>query len=493
MAAIYGLNTVLTTFNAATLAPVPLTITQSFFISLLFAVLFAGVLRTPWGSGGDTNPQQSAIWPFWLKGPLWLVVVAIVSATLLGYISLAGFLTNQTVITGLVLITVWLLHRAIDEFATDFVTHGRTGARVLTDTLGATPIQSRIFALALGLALNLALLALAVPFLLLQWGFSFEEIKGWTKALFFGFQVGSFHISLARILIAIALFVAVLFLIRLLQRQLDEHVLVPPRFEPGLAHSIRTGIGYIGFALAIVAAISYVGLDFTNLAIVAGALSVGIGFGLQSIVNNFVSGLILLVERPVEVGDWVRVGDAEGYVKRISVRSTEIETFDRSSIIVPNSEFIAGRVTNWTHRNKMGRVVITVGVSYDSDPNQVVDILTAIGRDHRLALAWPQPSVSFNDFGASSLDFSLRVFIADVNDIITVGTELRIAIHEAFRDAGIEIPFPQTDVHMRDLDGLKDALARARAERGEWPVQENEAPKAATGPAKGPHPEGDDE
>ncbi len=212
-------------------------------------------------------------------------------------------------------------------------------------------------------------------------------------------------------------------------------------------------------------AVSYAGFDLTNIAIVAGALSVGIGFGLQSIVNNFVSGLILLVERPIKVGDWVIAGDVEGYIRRISVRSTEIETFDRAIVIVPNSELISGRVTNWTHRNTLGRVTINVGVSYKCDPAQVSDVLMSVGIAHPMTLTWPKPHVALEDFGSSSLDFSLRTYIADVNDVLTVKTELRVAVLKAFRESGIEIPFPQQDVHLRDLDLLKAAVARAVTDR----------------------------
>ena len=190
---------------------------------------------------------------------------------------------------------------------------------------------------------------------MLQWGFSGADIRDWFKSLFFGLEIGQFRISLARILLGIVLFIALLFATRLFQRWLRERALQQTRMDPGIANSIDTVVGYAGIALAALLAVSYAGLDITNLAIVAGALSVGIGFGLQSIVNNFVSGLILLIERPIKVGDRIVVGDQQGLVRRISVRATEIETFDRASLIVPNSELITGRVLNWTHRDSLGR------------------------------------------------------------------------------------------------------------------------------------------
>ena len=223
---------------------------------------------------------------------------------------------------------------------------------------------------------------LALPLLLLQWGFSGADIRDWSKALLFGFEIGQFRISLARILIGIGLFTALLFLTRLVQRWLRDRVLAQPRVDAGIANSIDTAVGYAGTALALLLAVSYAGFDITSLAIVAGALSVGIGFGLQSIVNNFVSGLILLVERPIKVGDWIVVGNEQGNVRRISVRSTEIETFDRASLIVPNSELITGRVLNWTHRNMLGRAVVKISVDPDADPERVLKILRACAEAH---------------------------------------------------------------------------------------------------------------
>ena len=165
-------------------------------------------------------------------------------------------------------------------------------------------------------------------------------------------------------------------------------------------------VGYAGIALAALLSVSYAGLDITNLAIVAGALSVGIGFGLQSIVNNFVSGLILLIERPIKVGDRIVIGDQQGLVRRISVRATEIETFDRASLIVPNSELITGRVLNWTHRDSLGAVNVKIGVGYDSDPEQVIAILKKCAEDHPEVLRTPAPGATFEGFGDSALLFN---------------------------------------------------------------------------------------
>ena len=184
-------------------------------------------------------------------------------------------------------------------------------------------------------------------------------------------------------------------------------------------------------------AVSYAGFDITNLAIVAGALSVGIGFGLQSIVNNFVSGLILLVERPIKVGDWIVVGDQQGNVRRISVRSTEIETFDRASLIVPNSELITGRVLNWTHRNMLGRIVLKITTDIKTSPKAVIAILERVAGEQKHVQTMPAPRAVVETFTPANIEFSLSVVLTDVNAGDRVKSDLHIAILEAFREAGI--------------------------------------------------------
>jgi small-conductance mechanosensitive channel len=207
--------------------------------------------------------------------------------------------------------------------------------------------------------------------------------------------------------------------------------------EAGVANSIDMAVGYTGIGVAALMSASYAGFDVTNLAIVAGALSVGIGFGLQSIVNNFVSGLILLVERPIKVGDWIVVGDQQGNVRRISVRSTEIETFDRASLIVPNSELVSGRVLNWTHRNMLGRLVLKITTDIKSSPKAVIAILEKAARDQPLVQATPAPMAVLEAFGPGNIDFSLSVTLSNVNAGGRVKSDLHVAILEAFREAGI--------------------------------------------------------
>ena len=290
-------------------------------------------------------------------------------------------------------------------------------------------------------ALNILLFALAVPLLLLAWGMSGAEIMSWVRAAVFGFDVGGVRVSLARILVAVALFVGLLAATRFVQRWLAAGALAQGKMDPGLANSIYTGAGYIGFAVAALAAIAYAGFDITSLAIVAGALSVGIGFGLQSIVNNFVSGLILLIERPIKVGDWIAIKEGEGYVRSIAVRSTEIETFGRASLIVPNSELITQTVVNLTHRNLLGRLKIAVRVSYQADPERALHVLQKVVETNTSILRHPPPVVVLDNFGDQALEFSVRVYLADINRSLAAQTELRIAIFKALHEEGIDMPY----------------------------------------------------
>jgi small-conductance mechanosensitive channel len=285
------------------------------------------------------------------------------------------------------------------------------------------------------------------------------------RSALFGFQIGEFRISLLRIMLAPLLFLGLIFATRVGQRWLDKGVLKSKRIDQGIANSIHTAVGYAGFIVAALVAISYGGLDITNFAIVAGALSVGIGFGLQSIINNFVSGLILLVERPIKVGDRVSVKGQVGFVRRISVRSTEIETGDKASLIVPNSDLIMSAVTNWTHRNALGTATVKVTVAYRSDPEQVRDILQKVAAECPLILQHPAPGVGFDNFGADGLEFSLGTVIPDVTKAPAVESDLRYRILKAFREAGIEMPYAQHDIHLRDLDGVRSILTRLAEER----------------------------
>ena len=223
--------------------------------------------------------------------------------------------------------------------------------------------------------------------------------------------------------------------------------------DRGARDALVTIVGYTGFTISLLVGLSIGGINITGLAVVAGALSVGIGFGLQSIANNFISGIILLFERPIKAGDFVSVGDVEGYVKKISIRATEIETLDNQDMLIPNSELISGRVTNWVLHNPYGRLIIKIGVSYGSDVDKVKTILESVSSDHEQVITDSRaspPKALFMGFGDSSLDFELRVRILDIKKRFDVLSDLNFEINHQFSKEGIIIPFPQRDIHIRE-------------------------------------------
>ncbi len=299
------------------------------------------------------------------------------------------------------------------------------------------------------------LLVLVVLFLVAPlWGVPWDDLVRHAAGVAEGFRIGTITISPGALLFAIAVFAGVLVATRFFQRLLLENVLPNTKMAIGLQHTLVTGVSYVGYALALAVSISVAGIDLSNLAIVLGALSVGIGFGLQNVVNNFVSGLILLIERPIKVGDWVIIAGLEGVVKRINVRATEIETWQRASVVVPNAEVLSNPLTNLTLRDRYGRVDLAVGVAYGSDTQRVRSILLDCAAKEPRVVSYPSPYVVFQSFGDSSLGFELRCFTDDVMNRLRISSDLRFAIDQRFREEGIEIPFPQRVVHFADKEGF---------------------------------------
>jgi small-conductance mechanosensitive channel len=298
-----------------------------------------------------------------------------------------------------------------------------------------------------------AILRIGVFLTLFQlWGIYASFGQAWETIFEFKFAIGELTLSLGRILMA-ALFIYLLvsgsWFIRAF---LDGEVFPRQQIDRGARDAIKKLIHYSLLLFGIMMAISLIGLNLTSLAFLTGALGIGVGFGLQNIVNNFVSGLMLLFERPFKVGDMVVVDNDTGTVRKIGLRSTVIETFDRSELIVPNSLFISGKVTNWTRSNMIARIRITVGVAYGSDIQRALSLLKEAAEAEHRVLSDPEPNPLFLRFGDSALEFELHSWIADVKDLLSVRSALCQGIAGRFQAAGIEIPFPQRDLHLRSID-----------------------------------------
>jgi len=391
-----------------------------------------------------------------LRSLVSITLLIALGAELSGYRNLAGFLYKGTLGSILLGISLWLIYALLQDIL-DSINEGRhSWGQQLRNKLQLKKNQPVPGLLWIRILSVLLVWMFFIISMLQLWQYS---DSGWSWFLQFaqnGIAIGTIRLVPVQIILGIILFAVLLTLVRWFRQNTLPKWVRNTSLDRGGREAMITVSGYIGVLLSALLGLSVAGFDFTNLAIIAGALSVGIGFGLQNIVNNFVSGLILLFERPIRTGDWIIVGSTEGYVRKISIRSTQIETFDRADVIVPNSELISNQVTNWMLRDAWGRVIVPVGVAYGSDVRKVEQILIDCAMQHPLVLKDNKdvgpPSVLFRGFGDSSLDFELRAFISVVDKRLATLSELNFAIEKALRENGIEIPFPQRDLHLRSVD-----------------------------------------
>ena len=284
------------------------------------------------------------------------------------------------------------------------------------------------------------------------WGFI---VRAWSIELF-----GPDTVTIGGILLLVFLFASVIIVERFLQRLLIRRFLSKTRLQPSLQFGLSRIIGYMLIAIGFYVAFQAVGLDLSSLAIVAASVGVGVGFGLQNIINNFVSGIIILAERPISIGDRIEVAGVAGRVTKIQLRSTTVVTNDNITMIVPNADFISNTVTNWSHGDPKVRIRVPVGVAYGSDLKLLQRLLLEAAAEHPKALRDPSPVVLFNEFGDSSLNFELGVWTQEMTATpIHFTSQMNFIIEQKLRENDIEIPFPQRDLHVRS--GLSESQAAA--------------------------------
>ena len=424
-----------------------------------FVLIFAGAfalwalarhITTILKNRGDTLDGLGRSFLIYVRRALHIVAILAPLASALGYFAAGRYLFYPIVQTMTIFAIFHVLNSLINDILRSLLSTGEAESR-------ASSTEPRFLPVVVGFMLG----CISLPFLALAWGARISDLTEVWVWVNDGVSIGDARFSLRDLIVLLFVFIVGYTVTRLLKKLMRTTVLPRTRMDAGGRNAILSGIGYVGYSLAALAAVSATGLDLSSLAIVAGALSVGIGFGLQNIVSNFVSGIILLIERPVKEGDWIEVSGFAGYVRGIRVRSTLIETFDRGSVVVPNADLIASAVLNRTHSNMVGRVRVPVGVAYGSDTRKVERILMEIAENHPMTLKDPAPTVMFMGFGADSLDFEIRVFLRDVNWSLSVHSDLNHDIARIFESEHIEIPYAQRDINFRNLSAVSNALRDA--------------------------------
>ncbi len=415
-------------------------------LECLGAVIFCLALLRPARLAKIPDPERFPSWPGRVVQIGLVGFTAAFAANLLGYVSLAGVLGDGLLTSIYVAVG---LYGAARVFGVVLDVTTKTAWAQQINFLRVRRVQAvkRVRS-----AFSVAAFVLWLYWSLAAFAVRDTVLGGLSSALTSPLAMGTVSISLGDVLgfgltIAVAIFLA-----RFIRFVLMEDFFPRVRTGRGIPHAVSATVQYAilfgGFLLAMAAA----GLDFSRFTLLAGAFGVGIGFGLQNVVNNFVSGIILLYERPIQVGDTIDMGDLMGQVKRIGIRSSTVRTFTGSEVIVPNADLISQRVINWTLSDKTRRVDIPIGVKYGSDPDEVIRILLSVAEASGRALRYPAPAALFRTHGESSLDFELRLWIANFDDWYVVESELNTAINRGLAEAGIEIPFPQRDLHLRSSD-----------------------------------------
>lgn len=374
---------------------------------------------------------------------LTIIIAAAFGISLLGYVSLSEFIINHFMLSVLVIGAFYVGQKFLIALFHQILRFNfwRRSLRIARRTLVKTEfwftlILSPIWLIACGLVL------------LSLWGVSVDIMLHNFKNFLIGFDIGGVHISITSILLGMLCFAFSMYIFKLLRNSFDSGNLSKIEMNEGIRSSIISLLGFFGFIFSFILAIAVMGGSLRSITIIAGALSFGAGLGLQNVVSNLVAGLTILFERPIKVGDWVIVDGQEGIVKKINMRSTELETWSKSNIIIPNAAILSQSVINLTYSDRIGRIEIKVGVDYDSNIELVTNTLLEIAQANPKILPSPAPTVAFTEFGDSSLNFQLNCFTANIYDKSLISNELRERIILAFRDKNINIPSPQKLIYV---------------------------------------------
>jgi small-conductance mechanosensitive channel len=427
---------------------------QGFGVGLLVWVL--GLLR----SRHFDDLRAELPGPDWLRGRgffftlrllLFAVLSAIIISSLLGFQNLSAYIAQAASLVGLFLVLFWVSWQVL-KTALEYAI--RREKAPVTKKLRQQQELLRKNYLAILRVVVFLLVAGVFLSMLDVWGIDKTFLVWIFQSLTWGTHLGPLRLTLLNVgLAALALYLGRWFS-RFLKVFLDVRFSHRADWDASLRYTIANTLHYVILAVAILMSLSFLGISFGDLAIIAGGLGVGIGFGLQNIVNNFFSGLILLFERPIKVGDMLVIDGQWGFVKEIRVRSTIFQTSDRAILIIPNSDLISNKILNWTHYGPgINRLTLKVGVSYDSDVRQVTRVLHEVCQANPRVVQEPPPQIFFEAYGDSSLNFTIWVHLKTPSDRIPATHELNTAIFEAFQEQGIQIPFPQQELHVRPWQG----------------------------------------
>lgn len=385
-----------------------------------------------------------------------------IGALLIGYHNFAGYIIHGVTRTFIALFVVWILLWSVFASSEFLMRQNTPAAMRLRASLGISERASRTGLGFMQLIADVVLWLSFIVYLIYVWDESGTTLDSLFDYVVLGVEIGEFRLVPVNIIGGILIFVALLIVIGWIKAWIDRRWLKQMDIERGAREALVTLFGYLGFVIAVLIALAYAKVNLGGLALISGGIAFGLAFGMQEIANNFVSGLILLFERPIRTGDFVTVGEVEGFVRSIRIRATEIETLDNQNVLVPNSELVSGRVVNWVLRDTHGRLRLTVGVAYGSDIERVREILEATAQEHPEVIidgSAPAPRALFMGFGDSSLDFELRVRIHRIDRRFSVQSDLNFVIDRAFREAGITIPFPQRDLHLISLPESQPTVA----------------------------------